>query len=228
MQQHEFTLISHYLCPYVQRSVIVLTEKNIHHERRYIDLSDKPEWFIELSPTGKVPVLLVDHQTPIFESAVICEYLNEITPGDLHSVDPLVKAQHRAWIEYGSQLLNDIAKLYSAQDELGFVSHCDVIARKWRRLDLEIRGDFFAGSSFGMVDAAFGPVFRYFDVLDSLLPYDVFAYCPLVQQWRRNLSRRPSVQIAVDPTYPDQLRRFLARRDSYLGSLAQEPAATAL
>ena len=46
MQQHEFTLISHYLCPYVQRSVIVLTEKNIHHERRYIDLSDKHEWFI--------------------------------------------------------------------------------------------------------------------------------------------------------------------------------------
>ena len=110
MQQHEFTLISHHLCPYVQRSVIVLTEKNIHHERRYIDLSDKPEWFIELSPTGKVPALRVNHQATLFESAVICEYLNEITPGSLHSSDPLLKAQHRAWIEYGSQLLNDIGR----------------------------------------------------------------------------------------------------------------------
>ena len=219
MQQHEFTLISHHLCPYVQRSVIVLTEKNIHHERRYIDLSDKPEWFIELSPTGKVPALRVNHQATLFESAVICEYPNEITPGSLHSSDPLLKAQHRAWIEYGSQLLNDIGRLYNAPDEVAYHSQAEVIARKWRRLELEIHGDYFAGSAFGMVDAAYGPIFRYFDVMDPYLPLDVFEGCVLVQQWRRHLAARPSVQNAVAADYPEKLLRFLKQRNSHISGL---------
>ena len=218
MQQHEFTLISHHLCPYVQRSVIVLTEKNVHHERQYIDLSDKPEWFIELSPTGKVPVLLVDHQEILFESAVICEYLNEITPGSLHAPDPLLKARHRAWIEYGSQLLNDIGRLYNALDEVAFLNQAEVIARKWRRLELEIKGDYFAGSDFGMVDAAYGPIFRYFDVMEPFLPLDVFEGCALVQQWRKHLAARPSVQNAVAEDYSEKLLHFLKKRNSHISN----------
>ena len=53
----ELHLISHHLCPYVQRAVIVLDEKNIPHRRTYIDLADKPAWFAALSPLGRVPVL---------------------------------------------------------------------------------------------------------------------------------------------------------------------------
>lgn len=219
MQHHEFTLISHSLCPYVQRSVIVLTEKNIHHQRQFIDLSDKPEWFIELSPTGKVPLLVVDEQSTVFESAVICEYLNEITPGDLHVADPLRKAQHRAWIEFGSQILNDIGTLYNCEDEIRFLNQCDLIARKWRRLELEIKGDYFAGSAFGMVDAAYGPIFRYFDTMDKYLPMDVFEHCSAVQQWRRSLAARPSVQIAVEANYPDRLLGFLKKRNSHISEL---------
>ena len=65
-------LISHSLCPYVQRAAIVLAEKQQPYERIDIDLANKPDWFIAISPLGKTPVLLVDGQ-PIFESAVICE-----------------------------------------------------------------------------------------------------------------------------------------------------------
>ena len=57
---------------------------------------------------GKVPVLIVDENKVLFESAVICEYLNEITFGSLHSKDPLEKARHRAWIEFGSGILGSI------------------------------------------------------------------------------------------------------------------------
>ena len=69
-------LISHKLCPYVQRAVIALTEKGVAFERIDIDLANKPDWFLNISPLGKTPVLLVgDHA--IFESAVILEYLEE-------------------------------------------------------------------------------------------------------------------------------------------------------
>ena len=80
-------LISHLLCPYVQRAVIVLEEKNIPYERIDIDLANKPDWFLKVSPLGKTPVLLVGDQ-PIFESAVICEYLDEITPRQRRSPQP--------------------------------------------------------------------------------------------------------------------------------------------
>src|ERR1700733_7601529 len=102
MQVHQVTgfamaaplkLISHRLCPYVQRGVIALTEKGVAFERIDIDLANKPEWFLALSPLGKTPGLQVG-DVPIFESAVILEYLEETQPSQLHPADPLVRAEH--------------------------------------------------------------------------------------------------------------------------------------
>jgi glutathione S-transferase len=58
MTEH-LTLISHNLCPYVQRAAIALLEKDVAFERITIDLSNKPDWFLAISPTGKVPLLRV-------------------------------------------------------------------------------------------------------------------------------------------------------------------------
>ena len=109
-------LISHKLCPYVQRAVIALTEKGVTFERIDIDLAHKPDWFLGISPLGKTPVLLVG-DVPIFESAVILEYLEETQPKPLHPADALVRAEHRGWIEFGSAVLSDIAGFYAAKDE---------------------------------------------------------------------------------------------------------------
>ena len=82
-------LISHKLCPYVQRAVIALTEKGVAFERIDIDLANKPDWFLKISPLGKTPVLLVG-DTAIFECAVILEYLEETQPRPLHPANALV------------------------------------------------------------------------------------------------------------------------------------------
>ncbi len=63
----EFELITHVLCPYVQRSVIVLHEKQIPYRRTDIDLADKPDWFRQISPLGKVPVLVVGARQSLFD-----------------------------------------------------------------------------------------------------------------------------------------------------------------
>ncbi len=110
-------LISHKLCPYVQRAVIALAEKGVPFERVDIDLANKPIGFW-LSP-GKTPVLQVGGKA-IFESAVILEYLEETQTKPLHPADPLARAEHRAWIEFGSTVLNDIAGFYAAPDEATF------------------------------------------------------------------------------------------------------------
>jgi len=216
MQHDKLVLVSHPLCPYAQRSLITLDEKGIRHGRIYVDLAKKPAWFLSLSPLGKVPLLIVNDTTVLFESAVICEFLDETTPEPLHPADPLIKARHRAWIEFGSQLLKDIVKLYGAKTETAFNECIEVIVGKLRLLEVTTRFPYFAGTDFSMVDAAYGPIFRYFDVLDDYLPLDVAAGCDRLQAWRRCLTSRPSVQAAVTEDYPQLLKSFLLSRGGVL------------
>src|SRR5258705_11876690 len=117
----QLTLISHKLCPYVQRVAVALAEKGVPFERIDIDLADKPDWFTAVSPLGKTPVLLTG-DTAIFESAVILEYLEDTQSPALHPADPLARAEHRAWIEFGSAVLNDIGGPFSAPGDAAFLA----------------------------------------------------------------------------------------------------------
>lgn len=59
----------------------------------------KPNWFYAISPLGKVPAIQKDGET-LYESIVICEYLNEVYPDPpLHSSDPWKKALDKGLIE---------------------------------------------------------------------------------------------------------------------------------
>ncbi|HTD00053.1 MAG TPA: glutathione S-transferase family protein [Bradyrhizobium sp.] len=217
-------LVSHKLCPYVQRAVIALTEKGVPFQRIDIDLANKPDWFQKASPLGKTPVLLVgDHA--IFESAVILEYLEETEARPLHPSDPLRRAEHRAFIEFGSAVLNDIAGLYSAPDEAAFKAKAAQLEARFARLETRIIGPWFDGESFSLVDAVFGPVFRYFDVFDGIGDFSILTGKPKLARWRQNLAARASVKSAVGSDYPALLRDFIERRRSYLSSLQAKLAA---
>ncbi len=213
------TLISHKLCPYVQRAAIVLAEKGIAFDRVDVDLANKPEWFLRISPLGKTPVLLVDGE-PVFESAVICEYLDDTTLPRLHPGNALQRARHRAWMEFGSAVLNGIAGLYNAPDEQALLGKAAELRQRFAQLEAAIGdGPYFAGASFSIVDAVFGPVFRYFDVIDGIADFGFFGATPRVRAWRAALAARPAVRDAVDPAYPQLLRQFLQNRRSALSNL---------
>ena len=218
-------LISHNLCPYVQRAVIALTEKGVPFERIDIDLANKPDWFLKISPLGKTPVLVVgDHA--IFESAVILEYLEETQPGPLHPADALRRAEHRSWIEFGSAVLNDIAGLYSAADETAFKAKAVQLEARFARVESCLAAaPWFDGEIFSLVDAVFGPVYRYFDVFDAIGDFGILAGKPKLARWRAALAARPSVKSAVGADYPSLLRDFLDRRRSYISQLQAKLAA---
>nr|HPQ97823.1 glutathione S-transferase family protein [Thiolinea sp.] len=84
-------LVSFKICPYVQRAVIALNEKGAEYTLTHLVPGEEPDWFKQVSPMGKVPVLLVDG-TPVFESAVIMEYVDEVYGPQLHPEDALQKA----------------------------------------------------------------------------------------------------------------------------------------
>jgi glutathione S-transferase len=190
-------------------------------ERVYIDLSDKPGWFKQLSPLGKVPLLKVGSDAVIFESVVICEYLEETQPHPLHPADPLQRARHRAWIEFGSVILADLWGFETAKDATTVESKAAALKARFGRIEDSLGdGPYFAGERFCLVDAAFGPVFRYFDVFDGIIDHDIFSKTPKVRAWRRALVVRPSVRDAVSADYADRLRAFLEVHDAYLHRLA--------
>ena len=110
----DLELISFKLCPYVQSSVITLLHKNVDHRVTHIDINDPPLWFEEVSPLGQVPVLRVDGKHILFESAVINEYLDEVTGGDMMPKDPILKAKNRAWMAFCGSLLADMFNLLGA------------------------------------------------------------------------------------------------------------------
>jgi len=212
-------LVSHELCPYVQRAAIALSEKQMPFERVYVDLRNKPDWFSAISPLGKTPVLLVGDRA-IFESAVILEYLEDTGPRPLHPADPLERAEHRGWIEFGSSILNDIARLYNAKDDSSFDAQRAALVEKFLRVETQLgQSSYFAGENFHLVDAVFAPVFRYFDVFDKIGDFGVFRRTPRVSVWRGNLAMRESVRTAVNADYPDRLRAFLLARKSHLSRL---------
>jgi glutathione S-transferase len=216
-------LISHKLCPYVQRAVIVANEKGIQFERIDIDLANKPDWFLEISPTGKVPVLEVtlDDGTKrvLFESAVIAEYLDEISGDRLLPADPLARARERAWVEFASAALGDIYQLYVAPDQERFEAALITVDKRLAQVELELGGTYFAGGRFGLVDAAFAPVFRYFDVFERRAGLDVLERRPKLRAWANVLLKRTSVIGAAPGDYADRLADFITAKGSHLAGL---------
>ncbi|MBP1858013.1 glutathione S-transferase family protein [Rhizobium herbae] len=226
MHSKTLTLISHHLCPYVQRASIVLSEKGVAYERRYIDLAAKPDWFLRISPLGKVPLLAVPRgraDAILFESAVICEYLEETQSGAaLHPADPLLRARHRGWMEFGSSILADLWGYETTKDEALFEARRASLAMKFSTLEQELgEGPYFAGTQFSMVDAVFAPVFRYFELFERLFESGIFGGLAGVNAWRKALAVRPSVVEAVTDDYQDRLMTFLRHHEAHLLTLGK-------
>lgn len=205
----KLTLISFSLCPYVQRSVITLLEKGIDYDIEYVDLYDKPEWFLNISPFGKVPALKVGDQI-LFESTVITEYLDEIAEPRLHPQDPLQRAHHRAWIEFISAGLVDTYTLMVAKNEKEALAAVSSVREKLSRLEGQLtQSTYFAGGNFSLVDAAVAPMLQRLQWCENVNCLGIFERYPKVSAWRDHLLSRPSVNESVRQNIVEIFNEYL-------------------
>ncbi|MGI9275117.1 MAG: glutathione S-transferase family protein [Endozoicomonas sp.] len=212
-------LISFKLCPFVQRSVITLLEKDIPFEITYIDLHNKPDWFLEISPLGKVPVLRIDGEKILFESAVINEYLDEITPPSLHPSDPFEKAQNRAWVEFGSALLMTSYRFKTATDQETLAAEKNQLIEQLQRLETQVNGKvFFNGTTFSLADAAFAPILRWIEMLDRRYDTGLLQQTTGLQEWAKTLLSRPSVKNSVVQDFEDRVHEQMLNGGSALAT----------
>ena len=207
-------LISFKLCPFVQRSVIVLLEKGVDYDIQYIDLRNPPDWFKAISPLGKVPVLRVGNEV-LFESAVIMEYLDEIHPPSLHPADPLRKAQNRAWIEFASGLFMAQFNMVMAKEKEACEQAEAELRTRLAQLEAQVKGPYFNGEDFCLVDVAYAPLFMRLALLEEWDKPGLLENLPTLQGWARQLLARPAVKNSVVSDLPVLYRQHISASGGY-------------
>lgn len=206
-------LVSHPICPYVQRAAALLHEKGLPTKLTSIDLQAKPDWFLKISPRGKVPVLLVDG-TALFESAAIVEYLDETQGQPMMPADPIERARVRGWIEIANDALLNQYKLFSAATPGDRAAAVAAARETLRRFEQAVVEPFFAGGAIGIVDIMVGPALLRFEKLNEWLALDIYGGLPKVAAWSKRISERPSFRETLVADFDERFRGYVKFHDA--------------
>ena len=206
--------------------------KDVEFDVTYIDLRNKPDWFLEISPHGKVPVLKVDDEI-LFESNAIAEYLDEVVPPRLHPEDPIKRARNRAWTDYIPTFSGAFGKVQYAKTkeemEAGLEELPKVLAKLEEALENERDGDgpYFNGPELSLVDCAYAPTFMRFARIDKLLGTNILDGYPKVKAWAETLNADPVVRNSVPEDFDEAFEQNLHRRECYAATLLDGGSAAA-
>jgi len=208
-------LITSEVCPYAQRTHLALIEKGLEFERREVDLGNKPQWFLALSPYGKVPALRIDGRT-LWESDIINEYLDEVFPEPrLMPSDPYLRARARILIDYCNDLWVD--NTYALLHEQDPVRQVELRSRgedQLRYLEASFRelpsGIYWLGDAVSLVDLAFYPFFERLPAVAHYRGLDIPADCERLRAWCAAMSERESAKRTGHPLeyYLERYRRW--------------------
>ncbi|KAG8435308.1 hypothetical protein GDO86_013313 [Hymenochirus boettgeri] len=195
-------------CPYVQRARLVLAAKGIKHELININLKSKPEWFFEKSPFGLVPALETSNGQVIYESPIVCDYLDEVYPDKkLTPEDPLQKAQQKMLVEHFSKISTVLYKIMMAkiknEDTSASKEECQEKLIKFDESLAKQNTKFLGGSCVSMVDYMIWPWFERFAFADMK---EFLNKTPRINQWYQLMLQDPAVKATY--TEPDVLVGF--------------------
>ncbi len=212
--------------------MILLRAKDIDFEVTYINLQEKPDWFLKISPHGKVPVLLVDG-TPLFESNAIAEYLDEMVEPHLHPADSINRARNRAWTDFVPDFAKGLSGIYYTKSEAEMHAGLAEAPKRVVKLEEALEkerdndGPYFNGDKLCLVDAAYAPFLQRFAFVEAKLKTGVLKDFPLVQAWSDALLANETVTGSVVSHFNDEFVKSLKRRGFYVGTLFADPAVAA-
>lgn len=227
----KYVLVSFKGCPWVQRVAIVLREKKIEFDFLHIEPNDRPDWFKSVSPHNKVPVLRIDDRVSLFESAAICEYLDEVAAPRLHPEDPVQRAIHRAWIEHMPGFMDVISGHAYAASEADFDAAAAKAPAAFAKLEAALQrqggGPFFDGAGYSLVDAAYAPALQRHLFLERIRKIGAIDGFPRVKAWAEALAQRPSTHSFPPAEYEAMYRDMVKRRKAWISQFVDDSKAAA-
>jgi glutathione S-transferase len=178
---------------------MALLEKGIAHRHTEIDLENRPDWFLTISPTGEVPVLRHESRF-VADSLVILEYLEDVFPvPGLRPADPGLAAVSRFWNKIADE------KLYPAMLRV-LLSSGQKRAVAWSRLNDLLafidheglsrcgRGPFWLGPELSQVDLVYYPLIDRLPALPEAAGRNLSLPSLRLHHWLRAMRGRPSVR----------------------------------
>jgi glutathione S-transferase len=201
----DIKIYSAILCPFAHRSRLTLLEKGVPFEEIEIDLHNKPANFRDISPYGKVPVL-VHGDLRVWESAIVNEYLEEVFPHPpLLPKDPIDRARARIWINFADTcLFATSGKLLYGRDSqptalLQELTEHLLFVEREGLAKISDREPYWLGSELSLVDLTFYPWFEQINVLEHFRGLQLPPGLERIQQWQAAVAQRASVKSIAHP-----------------------------
>ena len=201
----EIEIISSQTCPFAQRTRMALIEKQIDFELREIDLQNKPRWFLNISPYGKVPVVRRGEDV-VFESAVINEYLEEVFPEfPLLPRDPLDRAKARIWIDFANvRFVPHFYKVLLTQDAEGQACHREKILEAINHMEFawlrnRSTGPYWLGEKLTLADLTLYPHLQRFCAIEYYRGFSIPEEANELRAWLAAMAALPSAKATRRP-----------------------------
>ena len=188
-------------CPYARRTRIVLYEKGIDFDVYEVDLSNKSEEFLAASPTGKVPVIVVDGDS-IYESNVVNQYIDEMTgEPKLMPQDAKQRAYARIWMAFADTDFFPAVFVASVGRERGFSGEriSEALAKleaALGKLEERLKERDYLADELSLADIAHAGNFVRLRELEERGGISLDEY-PNVAAWMERLEDRKSYEAAV-------------------------------
>jgi glutathione S-transferase len=210
------------LCPFAMRVRLALSEKGVAAKEIEIDPRNKPAWFLKIAPHGQVPLLRHDGKL-IWESSVICEYLDETFPAHpLLPEDCYARAEVRMWVTLAdARLYASTRSLLHTTDPVLRASVLAELAEALRVLERQAPASceerpYLMGAKVSLADLALYPWFEQAAVLERYFDFRIPSECRRLGAWREAIALRDSVKNIGKPPefYLEAYGRLFAARQA--------------
>jgi glutathione S-transferase len=217
-------IVSFKICPFVQRVTALLEAKGIDYQVEYISLKDKPQWFLDISPNGQVPVLVTEGGTAIFESEAIVEYIEE-THGPLQpGLSPEQKALNRAWGYLAAKNYLVQCSAQRSPSRAALKERSAKLRTAFDKMEKQLgTGRFFGGSTIGWVDIAWLVLLHRAAVIEKHSDFDFIGNRPKLKAWQQALLRTGLAEKSVAPDFEEAFTGFYLSDETLLGRGCDAP-----
>lgn len=211
-------IVSFKICPFVQRVTALLEAKGVPYEIDYIQLSNKPRWFLDISPNGQVPVLITESGTSLFESDAIVEYLDEIHTPLESDLSAEQRAIDRAWGYLATKHYLVQCGAMRSPDEGTLAERTEKLDQAFAKIEKELgKGPYFRGQAIGNVDIAWLPLLYRADIIRQHSGYDFLDKFPRVKAWQSALMKSGIAERSVSSDFIQVFSDFYLSNETFLG-----------
>jgi len=212
-------VISFKICPFVQRVTALLETKKIPYKIEFISLKDKPQWFLDISPNGQVPVLITESGVALFESDAIIEYLEEAYSPLENNVSFEHKALDRAWSYLAAKnYLSQCSTMRSPSKEM-LDERSNNLSKAFDKIEQALdQGPFFKGETLSNVDIAWLPLLHRSAIIQKHTCFDFLDRHPKVKAWQKALLESDLPTRSVPDDFEQVFTDFYLSDQTYLGS----------